>query len=54
MATKTMDALMMEAVGIPIIPRKRKVPVPKDNEMLVKVAVVGRTSAPPRSGAEHR
>ncbi|ERF73023.1 hypothetical protein EPUS_07117 [Endocarpon pusillum Z07020] len=37
----TMDALMVEAVGQPIVKGKRPIPTPSEGEILVKVTVVG-------------
>lgn len=37
----TMDALMVEEIGKPIMLRKRPIPSPAEGEILVKVTVVG-------------
>lgn len=37
----TMDALMVEAVGKPVIKTKRPIPIPSEGEILIKVTVVG-------------
>ena len=42
MGVKTMKALMVEAVGKPVVERQIPVPVPKKGEVRIKVTVVGR------------
>jgi len=37
----TMNALMVEAVGRPIVLGKRPIPTPAKGEILIKVTVVG-------------
>lgn len=37
----TMDALMVETVGQPVVLRKRPIPEPGEGEIRIKVTVVG-------------
>ncbi len=37
----TMDALMVEAVGKPVIKGRRPIPIPSEGEILIKVTTVG-------------
>ena len=41
MASKTQNALVLEAVGMPIALRQNQVPIPKEGEIRIKVTVVG-------------
>ena len=40
----TMDALMVEETGKPVVLRKRPIPTPGEGEILIKVTVAARQS----------